>query len=306
MKLYDAIKKIVKLKGKNIITDSALLNYLNDYHAFEGNPAFKQIIQNFITNGYSDKILSIHGTDITIALKTLTHDLSFYYGFNQQYVEYCVESFAYAIELKDVTPEFSLEVLNEPKKSKCNFFEFKQVPMVGKVFSFIKKLEKKDFTITSEYTTYNRQGLLVGTVGGIKDCIIAVSGSEFNDELQAVTIEFPPSKSWHTVKGLFVQLKDVLCKKYGKPIDSTEMLIPPYREGDGNEDEALANFEYLYRAIYKTSCGSIYLMITNGVLDPTGTKFIKSAGSSVCIMYDDLRNNVDCGQNLSNALESDL
>lgn len=44
MKLYDAIKEIVKLKGNNIITDSALLNYLNDYHAFEERPASKLIL----------------------------------------------------------------------------------------------------------------------------------------------------------------------------------------------------------------------------------------------------------------------
>lgn len=306
MKLYDAIKEIVKLKGKDIITDSALLNYLNDYHAFEDNPAFKQIVKSIIDNGYTNRILSINATNTDIALSTFVHDLVCFYGYNQQYAEYCVTSFAYAIEATKVKPEASFEVTSMPKKGKYNFFEFKHIPLVGKAVSFIKKLDKNGFTITCEYTQNNKQGILVGTVGEIKDCIIAVSGSELNDDLQALTIEFPPTKSWYNIKGLFLRLKEVLGKKYGEPNDSTEMLFPPYNEGDGNEDEALANFQYIYRALYKTSCGSIHLMIMNGLLDPTGTKFIKSSGSSVFLMYDDLNNNAYNSPNLITSLESDL
>ena len=76
MKLYDAIKEIVKQKGKNIITDSTLSNYLNDYHAFEERPASKLVLRDIVNWGYSDKILKLSHSDSnwTIKLKSYEHD----------------------------------------------------------------------------------------------------------------------------------------------------------------------------------------------------------------------------------------
>lgn len=106
MKLYDAIKEIVNLKGKNIITDSALLNYLNDYHAFEERPASKLVLRDIINGGYSDKILQLNNTESswTIKLKSYEHDFVDSCGYKEELVLYVFQSVAYAINLTDKKP----------------------------------------------------------------------------------------------------------------------------------------------------------------------------------------------------------
>lgn len=106
MKLYDAIKEIVKLKGKNIITDSALLNYLNDYHAFEERPASKLVLRDIINGGYSDKILLLNNKESswTLKLKSYEHDFVDSCGYKEELVLYVFQSMAYAINLTDKKP----------------------------------------------------------------------------------------------------------------------------------------------------------------------------------------------------------
>lgn len=106
MKLYEALKEIVKLKGKNIITDSALLNYLNDYHAFEERPASKLVLRDIINGGYSDKILLLNNKESswTIKLKSYEHDFADSCGYKEELVLFVFQSVAYAINLTDKKP----------------------------------------------------------------------------------------------------------------------------------------------------------------------------------------------------------
>lgn len=106
MKLYDAIKEIVKLKGKDIITDSALLNYLNDYHAFEERPASKLVLRDIINGGYSNKILLLNNAESswTIKLKSYEHDFVDSCGYKEELVLFVFQSVVYAINLTDKKP----------------------------------------------------------------------------------------------------------------------------------------------------------------------------------------------------------
>lgn len=76
MKLYESLKKVVELKGKNVITDSALLNYLNDYHAFEEKPSAELVLRDVVNGEYSDKFLRLNNADSswTVRLKSYEHD----------------------------------------------------------------------------------------------------------------------------------------------------------------------------------------------------------------------------------------
>lgn len=106
MKLYDAINKIVKLKGKSIISESALLNYLNDYHAFDERPASKLVLRDVVNGGYSDKILNLCHSDNnwTIKLKSYEHDFVDSCGYKEELVLYVFQSLAYASGLTDKKP----------------------------------------------------------------------------------------------------------------------------------------------------------------------------------------------------------
>ena len=106
MKIYEAIKEIVKLKGKDVITDSAILNYLNDYHAFEERPTSKLVLRDVVNGGYSDKILKLchSGSNWTIKLKSYEHDFVESCGYKVELVLYVFQSLAYAIDLTDKKP----------------------------------------------------------------------------------------------------------------------------------------------------------------------------------------------------------
>lgn len=106
MKLYDAIKEIVKLKGKSIISESVLLNYLNDYHAFDERPASKLVLRDVVNGGYSDKILNLCHSDSnwTIKLKSYEHDFVDSCGYKEELVLYVFQSLAYASGLTDKKP----------------------------------------------------------------------------------------------------------------------------------------------------------------------------------------------------------
>lgn len=106
MKLYDAIKEIVKLKGKSIISESALLNYLKDYHAFDERPASKLVLRDVVNGGYSDKILNLCHSDSnwTTKLKSYEHDFVDSCGYKEELVLYVFQSLAYASGLTDKKP----------------------------------------------------------------------------------------------------------------------------------------------------------------------------------------------------------
>lgn len=106
MKLYDAIREIVMMQGKNIITDSALLNYLNDYHAFEERPAAKLVLRDIINGGYSDKILQLNNSESswTMKLKSFEHDFVDSCGYKEELVLFVFQSVVYAINLTDKKP----------------------------------------------------------------------------------------------------------------------------------------------------------------------------------------------------------
>lgn len=106
MKLYEAIKEIKNLKGANIIADSSLLNYLNDYHAFDERPAAKLVLRDIINGGYSEKILQLikENTSREIKLKSFEHDFVDSCGYKEELVLYVFRSLAYGIGLTDRKP----------------------------------------------------------------------------------------------------------------------------------------------------------------------------------------------------------
>lgn len=59
MPLHIALRNVIQTDGKSIITESRLVNILDDFHAYDVIPASKYILRVVIAEGYSSKLLII-------------------------------------------------------------------------------------------------------------------------------------------------------------------------------------------------------------------------------------------------------
>ena len=57
MELYNAIKTVIDLQGKDILKDIRLLNILSDFNAYEDMPASKYLIKNMVNKGLMAELL---------------------------------------------------------------------------------------------------------------------------------------------------------------------------------------------------------------------------------------------------------
>lgn len=96
MELHKALKHIIKAEGKGIVTETRLVNILNDMNAYQEMPAFKYILRAIIADGYTEKLLIISRWDtkaeqLAIKFAALT-------GFIPDFVNRIFLSLAYGME----------------------------------------------------------------------------------------------------------------------------------------------------------------------------------------------------------------
>lgn len=273
MKLYEAIKEIVKLKGKNIITDSALLNYLNDYHAFEERPASKLVLRDVINGGYSDKILQLNNTESswTIKLKSYEHDFVDSCGYKEELVDYVFNNITKALGIADYT---LLQDFFDADNTTSKHLTFKHIEIDGKAQKFIGRLSENGFKIAHNYNNENRGAILRGTFAGIKDCRIIVSGTAKSQIVWSVSVDFCFSNNWDFLKNFYFQYKNKLEMKYGIPKQCYEdfftVLWPDCYEGDGHEIKDISTMSASYTSYFETIGGTVALWIYSTKLEKNG------------------------------------
>lgn len=59
MTFQEAIISVINDFGKDILTNASLLNFLNDYNAFDESKSFRIILKNLISECYLDQMLLI-------------------------------------------------------------------------------------------------------------------------------------------------------------------------------------------------------------------------------------------------------
>ena len=102
MELHQALKDIISQRGKGLLENPQIINYLLDYRCFVDKPATKLILRDIINSGYASEILSL---DINIPawqtkFKHYVHEFIDSCGYKEELATYVFESIAFALDLR--------------------------------------------------------------------------------------------------------------------------------------------------------------------------------------------------------------
>lgn len=126
MELHKALKEIVSIKGKDIVNNIQIVNFLLDYQAFKEKPATKLILRDIINSGYAEEILSLDTKEAgwQMTFKKYQQEFIDSCGYKEELAAYVFESIAYGLELAISNEEPEI-------KPSFNFNSFFDIPEVA-------------------------------------------------------------------------------------------------------------------------------------------------------------------------------
>ena len=137
---------------------------------------------------------------------------------------------------------------------------FLGLPVYGTAQEFANRLvSQKNCRISSD-SNIQRIGLK-GDFAGFKDCDIFVNEKPGTSQIYQLRVFLPEKSTWAAIKQQYLYFKNLYDAKY-TCTQSVTSFSGSYREGDGNEIQAIENGNVDYRSEYTTSWGSITVSIT--------------------------------------------
>ena len=102
MELHQALKDIISQRGKGLLENPQIINYLLDYRCFVDKPATKLILRDIINSGYASEILSLdtNAPAWQTKYKHYVHEFIDSCGYKEELATYVFESIAFALDLK--------------------------------------------------------------------------------------------------------------------------------------------------------------------------------------------------------------
>lgn len=140
--------------------------------------------------------------------------------------------------------------------------EFKGIPLTGHIDGFMQKMQNKGFGLVCEYD--KSVVWYKGKFAGFAEADIYVATTPATQTVYHVSV-LSEQKSWHDLKELYFEYKDLFKKKYGDPVSEKEIFIAPYYEGDGYELKALRENKCEYYSKYKLNGGTVTVLLTFNV-----------------------------------------
>jgi hypothetical protein len=132
-------------------------------------------------------------------------------------------------------------------------FSFRGVSLDGNLEEFISLMAKEGFkvdkktdniaTMTGEFTK--------------KNVTLQILSTPQTNTVWKVSVIFEEGVTWSSLKSSYLEYQELFSRKYGKPQSHVETFAEPFREGDGNELQALRNRKCNYSTIYELKTGTI-------------------------------------------------
>ncbi len=113
---------------------------------------------------------------------------------------------------------------------------FKNIPIDGTLNEFVSRMVKGGFK--KEKITTDR-AVLRGDFAGIKECIVYVETLTGMDLVSKIAVSFPRQEQWKNLYGNYIQLKELLITKYGKPASCVEKLQALYGMSPTDDDSKM-------------------------------------------------------------------
>ena len=275
MTLTEALKSLIDAKGLTILKSPMAINILSDYNAFSEHPSSKNILKNFIVEGYLEKIAFFYDNQLPIgdAPQFYLSELHQKLGFRQDVSIYVINSIMNAlgygtplssgIQEEGSTPDENKTDLPEEITEELNggkHMEFKGISLCGSKERVAQALVKMGY---KEVDRGDDGVLITGKFAGKDACQILVSSSPHTGQVYSVVVFTPASLNWWGIKADYENIKSMLQKKYGAPSSRTEFFGSPYEEGDGYELTAFSTGNAFFVTKYETAVGEISVCITS-------------------------------------------
>ena len=139
--------------------------------------------------------------------------------------------------------------------------EFLGIKVDGSLNSVLEKFKAKGFKITSpDANTPILKGL-----AGTENIELLLFATPISKSVYKFVIYFDKQDEWQSIKSRYNEYYRVLSDKYGDPKDSYSFFSSPYKEGEGDEMEAIAMEKCNYFSHWKnglTNFNSISISIS--------------------------------------------
>jgi hypothetical protein len=148
---------------------------------------------------------------------------------------------------------------------------FKGVPLDGTLDNYVLKMKQTGFILVS---SNDGLAMLQGDFAGYKDCFVGVSTLKQKDLVHKIAVIFPDRDTWSTLSGNYINLKEMLTEKYGKPSEIVEKF-DGYEPKDDNSKMYQVKFDKCkYYSTWATDKGDIQLSIDHNSLTKCFVKLV--------------------------------
>lgn len=154
--------------------------------------------------------------------------------------------------------------------TKSNIYgqEFLGIKIDGKLSEVVAKFKLKGFKVTS---SDNFNPTLVGKAG-VSNVEVIILSTPITKTVYKIAVYLPKQNEWVSIKSEYEDYLKTLIAKYGTPTNSFNFFSDPYKEGEGDEMNAIAMEKCFYSAFW----GNLSISI--------------SQYNQVCIIYENLKN----------------
>lgn len=90
---------------------------------------------------------------------------------------------------------------------------------------------------------------------------ILVNTDDYSELVTSVMVIFKERDTWDDIKEMYLKMRELYISKYGEPTEDHQMFLSSYREGDGDELEAIKENRCAYFAEFEIPYGKIAICI---------------------------------------------
>jgi hypothetical protein len=139
--------------------------------------------------------------------------------------------------------------------TKSNIYgqEFLGIKIDGKLSEVVAKFKLKGFKVTRPDNT---NPFLSGKAG-VSVVDVLILSSPITKTVYKIAVYLPKRDDWETIKSEYEDYLNTLTAKYGTPTNSFNFFSDPYKEGEGDEMNAIAMEKCHYSAYWENMSISI-------------------------------------------------
>lgn len=132
--------------------------------------------------------------------------------------------------------------------------EFLGIKVDGKLSEVVAKFKLKGFKVTSPD---DLSPALVGKAG-VSNVEVIILSSPISKTVCKIVVYLPKKNDWESIKSEYEDYLETLTAKYGTPTQSFNFFSSPYKEGEGDEMNAIGMEKCFYSAYWE----NVYLRIS--------------------------------------------